>query len=80
MDLFMLLQWRSHPATNCSFVPDSCLTVEGATEAERHRQYYTSVLEYVYGRIGQRLSRASSLHPYDLLGMLKRVQEVNQFT
>ena len=59
-------------------VPDSCLTVEGATEAERHRQYYTSVLEYVYGRISRRLNRASSLQPYDLLGMLKKVVEVSK--
>ena len=79
MDFFVQLHLCSNPTTNCSCVADSCLTVEGATEAERHREYYTGVLEYVYGRISQRLSRASSLHPSDLLGMLKRVVEVNQF-
>ena len=39
------------------FLVDFCLTVEGAVEAERHRVFYTRVLEHITRERGQRRGR-----------------------
>ena len=64
-------------------VPDCCLTVEGAKQVEKHREFYTQVLDYVYCSNTSRKGRASLDQLFNTVEELKeqtKVYTINYLT
>ena len=58
-------------------VTDCCLTVEGAKQVEKHREFYTQVLDYVYCSNTSRKGRASLDQLFNTVEELKEQTKVH---
>ena len=59
---------------SCLF-SDYCLTVEGAKQVEKHRQFFIQVLDYVYSTRGNK--RPSLLQLLNIMKLLQKQTKVN---
>ena len=56
---------------------DYCLTVEGAKQVEKHRQFFTQVLDYVYHRNATGNKRPSLPQLFNIMKLITKQTEVN---
>ena len=58
-------------------ISDYCLTVEGAKQVEKHRQFFIQVLDYVYSRNTAGTKRPSLLQLLNIMKLLQKQTKVN---